>query len=209
MSRALESLIAYTPQDVEQVKTSIDAFGFGCIRQAILPPTLSVLHSEAKERFALAQMAEQAAELSYKANVASLGPRAKNLLSSLEALDLLWSLFGARFALVDESSCLTYYGEGHHLGPHVDKPEASCTVTVIAYLIATSPMPYDPETGLALRIYGQDVASISEPRLTIPTEAGSLVFGRGSRFWHERPKLQKGEYVAALTGCYRQLSFIN
>ena len=39
-------------------------------------------------------------------------------------------------------------------------------------------------------------------RLTIPTHTGGIVVGRGSKFWHERPMLEKGEQVAALTGCY-------
>src|SRR5262245_34392956 len=40
------------------------------------------------------------------------------------------------------------------------------------------------------------------PRAIIPTHAGGIVVGFGSRFWHERPMLDEGERVAALTGCY-------
>ena len=57
-------------------------------------------------------------------------------------------------------------------------------------------------TGLELRIYGEEMTQNCQPHLTIPTRTGGIVIGHGSKFWHERPMLQKGEQVAALTGCY-------
>jgi hypothetical protein len=198
--------VAYTATDVERLKSSIDEFGFGCVPHAILPEALDGLRAEAKERFALALLAEQKAELSYKANVVSLGERAKELVTSSKTYDLLHTLFGEKFELVNDSSCLTYYGEGHHLGPHLDKPATSCLVTMIAYLQAWGPEPRPSETGLVLRVYGQDQASLSAACMSIPTYAGSLVLGRGSKFWHERPMLLQGEYVTAITGCYRPIS---
>jgi hypothetical protein len=43
-------------------------------------------------------------------------------------------------------------------------------------------------------------------RLEIPTITGGLVLGRGSKYWHERPKLQAGEQVIAITGCFGELA---
>ena len=127
---------------------------------------------------------------------------AKGFLGGPEVLQLLQSLFGETFALTESCSCLTFYGEGDHLGPHLDKPANQCCVTVLAYLAAVSPQPHSCDTGLALRIYGPELNATRDPPLTIPTTTGSLVIGRGARIWHERPMLKRGERVTALTGCY-------
>jgi len=39
-------------------------------------------------------------------------------------------------------------------------------------------------------------------RAILPTKAGTLVLGLGSMNWHERPTLQDGEYLTAMTACY-------
>lgn len=206
MDRSLESQIEYTRADIEHLRSGIDTFGFEFLPDAITPSSLGALQDEVRERFDLALVAEQAAGLSYRANVVSLGPKAKELLRGQETIDLLYSVFGERFLLTEDCSCLTYYKEGDHLGPHLDKPESKCSVTVIAYLIASGPSPRPFNTGLVLHVYGQEMEDICNPRLSIPTKAGALVIGRGSKYWHERPKLEKGEYVAALTGCYGRIS---
>ena len=127
-------------------------------------------------------------------------------MTSVETRDLLYQVFGEHAVLSEGVSCLTYYGEGDHLGPHLDMPAEECSVTIIIYLEATSPAPDAPDTGLILRVYGEDMAAGDEARLTIPTHAGSIVVGRGSKVWHERPKLKTGEWVAAVTGCFARVA---
>jgi hypothetical protein len=161
---------------------------------------------EASELLGSALFAERSAELSYRAKIASLGPTAVGFLGHRETIELLTTAFGESFVLSEGCSCTTFYQEGDHLGPHRDRPEEECLVTIIVYLDASSPAPESPSTGLVLQVYGQEMTGSSEPRLRIPTSAGAVVIGRGSRFWHERPRLQTGERVVALTGCYKAFS---
>lgn len=172
----------------------------------IAPSSLCDLQSEARELLRAALFAERSAELSYRAKIASLGPSAVRFLGHGETIELLRAAFGESFVLSEGCSCTTFYQEGDHLGPHRDRPEQECLVTIIVYLDASSPAPESPKTGLVLRVYGQEMTEGSEPRLRIPTSAGAVVIGRGSRFWHERPRLQTGESVVALTGCYKASS---
>jgi hypothetical protein len=115
---------------------------------------------------------------------------------------LLSVIFGGSFVLTENRSCLTFYKEGDHLGRHLDEPAEECVVTIIVYVAATGPSIRSQETGLELRVYEQQMTENCNARLTIPTHTGGIVVGCGSKFWHERPMLQKGEQVAALTGCY-------
>ena len=47
-------------------------------------------------------------------------------------MQLLSAIFGETFVLTERRSCLTFYNEGDHLGPHVDRPAEECVVTIIA-----------------------------------------------------------------------------
>ena len=192
----------YEPGDVEQLRRSVRTFGFGCLPEAIAPTALQKLQSEARERYSVAVFADQSAELSYRANLVSLGPEAEGLLSGREAKELMYSVFGQHVELSAGVSCLTYYGEGDFLGPHLDQPAEQCAVTALVYLSATAADSPASGTGLVLRVYGEEAPAGREPMLTIPTLAGAIVVGRGSKVWHERPVLQPGEQVMAITGCY-------
>lgn len=193
---------APTYNDIEKVRLSVESFGFGLLPALIVPSVLRALRQEAGQRKNGALLAEQSEELKYRASITSLGPKARDLLCSRQMMELLSVIFGGSFVLTEHRSCLTFYKEGDHLGPHVDKPTEECAVTIIMYVDAIGPATGSPQTGLELRIYGQEMTENCQARLTIPTRAGGIVVGHGSKFWHERPTLQKGEQVAALTGCY-------
>jgi hypothetical protein len=195
-------LIDLTHNDVEKLCLSVRSFGFGLLPGAIVPSVLRGLQHEADERVGAAKLAQTSADFKYRANITSLGPQASDFLHSQQLTGLLATIFGERFVLTENRSCLTFYREGDHLGPHLDMPAEECVVTIIVCIAATGPAQRSPQTGLELRVYGQEMTSNRETRLTIPTHTGAIVVGRGSKFWHERPMLRKGEQATALTGCY-------
>jgi hypothetical protein len=194
--------LIYKPRDVERLRDSVRAFGFGCLAGAITPVVLRTLQAEAEERFASSQTAERTVELCYRANIISLGTKALEFFCSADAIHLLSAVFDETFEPVKQVSCLTYYRQGDHLGAHRDEPASDCEVTLIAYLSVCRSLSLSPRTGLQLLVYGEDMPNGGKPRLTIPTEVGAIVVGRGSKTWHERPRLEMGESVSALTGCY-------
>jgi len=193
-------------QSIEKLRSSIDSFGFGLLTDAIAPSLLERLQNEATERSKGATFAEQSSGLAYRASITSLGPCARDFLGNPKMTDFLTSIFGGRFVLTEHRSCLTFYKTGDHLGPHLDKPAEECMVTIIVYLIARGPVRDSDQTGLQLRVYGEELTENPQAILTIPTTTGAIVLGRGSRIWHGRPSLQEGEFVAALTGCYGNAS---
>jgi hypothetical protein len=168
-------------------------FGFGLVSKSLKQSALRVLQKEAPAREGTAELAEQLTGLKYRAKVVSLGPQARALLSSRPILNLLATIFWITFALTEHRSCLTFYTEGDHLGPHLDKAAAECDVTIIIYGTVTGPVHRSSQTGLALRVYGREPRKNYKARVTIPTHTGGIVIGRGSKFWHERPTLQRGE----------------
>lgn len=196
-------VIDLSRDDVEKVRRRVQSFGFELLSGSVDPSVLRGLQEEAVERNGAALFAERSAGLNYRANIASLGPLAKNFLCSRQLTALLATIFGEKFALTEHRSCLTFYKEGDHLGPHLDQPAAECAVTIIVYVAATGRNHRSSQTGMELRVYGQEMTRNDEAQVTIPTHTGAIVIGRGSKFWHERPMLQPGEQVAALTGCYR------
>jgi hypothetical protein len=195
-----------TPNDFQELRKSVAEYGFGCLFGSIAPGALQGLQAEALERYAASCTAEQSNAFNYRANVISLGPTATKFLCESLLIDFLSQVFGEKFVLADQKSCFTFYRAGDHLGAHRDEPEAECSITVIVYLAARGPLPRSSCTGLELRVYGEDMANAATPRLTIPTQTGAVVVGRGSKVWHERPKLNAGESVDALTACYRRVS---
>jgi hypothetical protein len=195
-------MIDVGPDDIEKLRVSVRSFGFGLLSDVIVPSVLRGIQEEAEERCTAAVRAERSADLKYRANIVSLGPQARDFLCSRQLAALLSGTFDGRFVLTEHRSCLTVYKEGDHLGPHLDKPAEECVVTIIVYVAATAPALRSQQTGLELRVYGREMSRDGTARLTIPTRTGGIVVGRGSAFWHERPMLEKGERVAALTGCY-------
>ena len=186
------------------VVRSVADYGFAALDDRIAPVVLQALRAEAEDRLASALAAEQSCSLSYRASITGLGQRALAFLHDWETRALLTRLFGGEYALTEQWSCLTCYRTGDHLGAHLDEPASDCAVTIIIYLTAQSPDPLAADTGLVLKIYGERPETVGRPRLSVPTRVGTIVHGRGSRIWHERPKLLAGETVVASTGCYRQ-----
>lgn len=196
--------LLYTAADLERLREGVRTYGFGCLRDALSPAVLDALQREAEERLGLALFAEQTSDLSYRAKIISLGPTASDLLAGPEARDLLHAVFAEHLVLGEGVSCLTFYGEGDYLGPHIDQPASECAVTILVYLAASgAASPPSPATGLVLNVYTEQKPQGEPARLTIPTRTGTIVVGRGSRVWHERPRLLAGEQVVALTGCFK------
>ncbi|KKL67102.1 hypothetical protein LCGC14_2138340 [marine sediment metagenome] len=191
-----------TPAQKRAIARSVASCQFAAFPGAIGPQWLTALQDEAAALFSGAARAEGTGRLRYRANITGLGDVALGFLTHPDLLTLLSRHFGGDYALTPEISCLTFYDESGHLGAHLDEPAARCAVTIILYLAADSPDPQAPETGLVLNVYGIERASVGDARLRIPTRAGTLVLGRGSRVWHERPPLGRGESVTAITGCY-------
>jgi len=190
---------------LSRLRRSIDDHGFGSLSQGIQPQALVLLQSEAEQSVASAQYAEQQEPFSYKASVASLGSHAKTWLCKA-AEELLPAVFGEHYQLTLDRSCLTFYGTGCHLGAHVDQPATTCEVTIILYLSVTN-IPCSPaQTGLVLNVFSGDPSESGQCVLRIPTQVGTLVLGRGSQVWHERPELLPGESVVAITGCFQRRS---
>lgn len=176
---------------------------FAPFEAAITSNWLSCMQAEAQDALANSVLAEQTEGLSYRAKISGLGPVARSFLLEPAVISLLSEYFGGRYALSEDISCLTFYDADGHLGVHLDEPAEKCSVTIIIYLAATSPDPNAVDTGLVLNVYGESEASIGQPSLRIATRPGTIVLGRGSRVWHERPPLKPGECVTAITGCFR------
>lgn len=198
------SLLPLAPAQAAALAHGIATYGFAAITERMVPARLRAIQKEADGRLADAVFAEQDGALTYRANITGLGPEALAFLCHPATMALLTDFFDDTFVLSGNVSCLTIYREGDHLGPHLDKPAEQCDVTIIVCLSARSPAPDAADTGLVLNVYGTDPVSIAAPRLRIPSREGTVVLGRGSRIWHERPMLRAGETVVAITGCYRR-----
>lgn len=187
---------------LRHLRADVAAFGFAVVPEALDGATLQELQTEARALAASALFAEQReTSLNYRAHIHPLGPVAEQLLDSAWTHGMLTSLFpGRSWALTRERSSFAFYAEGDHLDPHLDDPAGRCAVTVIAYVESRPGPASATETGRVLEIYGPERGS--RPIKVIPTHAGSVVFGRGSKIWHGRPRLSASEYVVALTGCY-------
>ena len=183
------------------LRAKVREFGFGCLEDALEDALFAALRAEAAELRRAALGAKDDGAVPYQSRIGDLGEAAKAFLAGGAIADLLRAVFGEAFVLSEDASCYTYYETGDFLSAHKDRA-AECAVTVILYLDAASPNPQSPDTGLALRVYAVNLEERPTPRIVIPTRIGTLVVGRGSQTWHERPRLQEGEYVAALTACY-------
>jgi hypothetical protein len=194
----------YTQSDVETLRRGVCEFGFGFLPDLVPPDTFAKLEREAKDTSDTAVSAKRTGAVNYQASIVSLGPESQSFLFGLEMTGLLSTVFGEMVAPSEDRCCLTLYREGDHLGPHRDEPANECWVTAILYIDVGRAAADAGSTGLVLRVYGEEVNEEPQARLTIPTAPGILVLGRGAKFWHERPALAHGEYVAALTACYRR-----
>ncbi|MGB1261357.1 MAG: hypothetical protein ACPG52_00485 [Cognaticolwellia sp.] len=190
----------------EEITALVEYCSFASYKAAIQTNWLAALQEEARTLFSNAVYAEQQEQLAYSAHVTGLGPVADRFLRHKSVSNLLTTYFGATFELSEEISCLTFYSTSDHLGPHLDKPAERCSVTIIIYIFAESPDPAATDTGLLLNVYGGNHSSISSQKLQIPSIPGTIVLGRGSEVWHERPRLKQGERVTAITGCFHALS---
>lgn len=193
-----------TRQQAETAKRVFDTTGFTCVENAATVAGAGRLAAEALANLdGLRRATRDDDRLRYSAGIADMGPQAKAFLTAPGLIDSLRWFTGQAVRLTSDMSCLTVYEAGDRLGVHLDQPADRCAVTVIYYLACASPAPEAPESGLQLWAYGRDRDSIRRaPRQVIRTRPGRLVFGLGSQVWHERPQLQPGERVVALTTCF-------
>lgn len=176
--------------------------GFACVHGLISPAVVSELRSEALRRKKTAQAVSSTAGHGYRAHLSGLGDAGRAFLAGSTMTELVGALFQAPLAPDKVASCYTYYQPGDFLGAHVDHAE-QCPVTAILYLDVVRPEKEADRTGLALHVF-DNAPSVEHRKLraVLPTQAGALVLGLGSVNWHERPMLQDGEYLVALTACY-------
>jgi hypothetical protein len=194
----------YTRSDVRTLRRGVQEFGFGFLPGIVPSGIFATLAREADEAANTAVAAKRVGAVNYQASIASLGAESKAFLFGLEMASLLSAVFDESVSPSEDRSCLTIYRAGDHLGLHRDEPANECWVTAILYLDVRGAAADAPATGLVLHVYGEEIAEVSQPQLSVPTLPGTLILGRGARFWHERPALAQGEYVAALTACYRR-----
>jgi hypothetical protein len=184
-------------------QAQVAEYGFAYVENTLSDDVMARLQAEATMRAAAAKPAEGSGDNPYRSSIAEIGSVACSFLNSPSVASLLRSTLGGTFMLSQKASCYTYYGSGSFLGRHLDRQEA-CAATLIVYLEAVTSDPPPRDTGLVLWVFGEDVSHEAEPHLTVPTRRGTLVVGRGARFWHERPLLQPGERVVALTACFTE-----
>ena len=190
-------------KDIDELKSSISRHGFGSLAGALAPAALRTLQEESATLLLDAKRAEQSEGLAYRASLTRMGPNGQAFFRGKAFGALLRDLFEESFELSETVSCITRYGEADHLGAHLDQPAELCAVTIILYLdVCGQGWPLS-DTGLVLRVYGESMPADGEASLLIPTRTGAMAIGRGSRVWHERPRLREGEAVTALTVCFK------
>jgi hypothetical protein len=194
--------IRVTTETMSSFRAYASEFGFAHLEDALSNDVMAGLRAEALAQSTVALPAVGTDANAYRSKIAEIGDFARSFLTSSAVEHLLQATFEQPFVLSEHASCYTYYGPGNFLSRHRDRSDA-CAVTLIVYLDAVSPDPQSAQTGLALRVFGDEGESRIDPSAVIPTRIGTLVAGRGSKFWHERPQLQPGEQVVALTTCFR------
>lgn len=182
--------------------SDLHSIGFTCIHGRVPSKKLEELRSEALRARCEAKAVQSTSCHGYRAHLSGLGDAGRDFLSGNSMAKLMEALFCVPLVLERDASCYTYYGPGDFLGAHVDHAE-QCVVTAILYLDVVRPDPPSERTGLELCILGAEPAgSQRAPRAVFPTEIGALIVGLGSAHWHERPVLQDGEHLTAITSCY-------
>ncbi len=191
-----------TAETMSSLRTKALEFGFVPLENALGDDLMVELRAEALEQRANARPAEGTDANPYRSYIADVGNCAREFLTNQSVGELLQSAFDEPLELSAHANCYTYYEAGSFLSRHRDRP-VECVATLIVYLDAASPDPLSPKTGLSLRVFNDDESGGPNPRAVIATTVGTVVIGRGSSFWHERPELQRGERVVALTACFR------
>ena len=185
----------------EQLVSELDSVGFGVLRGVVNAKTLASLSLEAAEQRNSAKLVSGAIPCAHSARLSKLGSRGFDFLTSHLVEGFLKALFREPLVLSEDASCYTYYGPDDCLGPHLDNP-VQCRITIIIYIDVKSLCLRGPETGLQLRILEMSDGNPGPVRAVLPTVQGEIVVGLGSEHWHERPPLQVGEHVTALTACF-------
>lgn len=181
--------------------SSLDSVGFGALTGVVDAKTLASLSLEASQRRADARLVFGDEPCVHSAHLAKLGDKGLDFLSCSLVQTLLGSLFREPLGMAADACCYTYYAPGDCLGPHLDHSD-QCRVTVILYLDLKGARQRTPDTGLQLRILETIDGGSGPVRAVLPTELGTIVVGLGSEHWHERPRLQAGEHLTALTACF-------
>ena len=188
---------------VRDLRDRAARFGFASMDDALDDGLFETLRMEAVNQRRFAAIARESKDVAYRASIAGLGHAARSFLESRATMSLLSLVLGSRFELTREASCYTYYDCGDFLGVHRDR-ESECAATLILYLDVRTPEVRSPVTGLQLRVYLPGADDELRVQCVIPTRTRTLVIGRGARTWHERPTLENGESLAALTACFRE-----
>ncbi|MFC6670944.1 hypothetical protein [Marinobacterium aestuariivivens] len=193
--------LAQSEEDQARLRAELGETGFAPFCGTITGAPLDFLYQESVRQFTTAHLAIGNELLQYRSRLASLGPIGEGFLLSEPLGSLLYSAFGQRYRLSPQSSCYTYYREGDFLAAHRDDADG-CSVTVLVYLVAESPHPELPESGLYLDIFQDDNDRPGNRLCRIQTMAGGVVIGRGSQVWHARNPLLRQERVDLLAACF-------
>jgi hypothetical protein len=182
--------------------SDLNKIGFTCFPELIDATLLSELRSEALRCKHDAKRASSTSGHGYRAQLSGLGEAGRAFLTGSTMAGLIGAMFHIPLEPDKIASCYTYYQPGDFLGAHVDHPE-QCSVTAILYLDVVRSDRDSDRTGLELHILSASPSDDgSQPRAIMTSEPGSLIVGLGSLHWHERPMLQDGEYLTAMTACY-------
>ena len=187
---------------LQDALADLDRIGFTCFPRLVGSELLSDLRAEALLSKNSAKAVASTSGPRYQARMSRLGDAGRAFLNGDTMTRLVGALFEMPLAANDIASCYTHYQPGDFLQAHVDHAE-QCVVTAILYLdVVHSDRDVD-RTGLELHILDAVPSGTRRVRhATIPTTTGALVIGLGSVHWHERPVLQEGEYLTAMTACY-------
>lgn len=202
MLRSDSGALGNVDPDFRNILHGLRETGFARIKSYLPEGLFSELRLEANSLKLTAKPVSSDSEIKYQARLEGLGEKGKAFLAGQWMTDLTNALFKPKLIPDNTASCYTYYKEGDFLAPHQDHPE-QCIVTTILYLDVTGNPSPTGKTGLELHLYkNETLLSSRQPSAIIPTIEGELLVGLGSQTWHERPILQAGESVTAITACY-------
>jgi len=201
----MTSILNYENRNIKQLRQDINNNGFALLEApALKSDWFDNLNKEIGQQMSESWDKPKQGMDAERVQRANLGPVAQQLLTDNETLDFMFEVFGEEFEPSFAATCYTYYDDkDYYLGKHLDR-ESSCTVTLIVYLVCSWPENTLPSSGLSLEVFGQNASEGAAPTV-IPTRSNSIVLGRGSRFPHQRPKLQQGERLYALTACFKPI----
>lgn len=188
-------------EDQEILRTKLLSAGFAKIQAAISETHLAALCEESARQFERAQAVTGGEVLAYSSRLSRLGPVGISFLSGEPMRSLLFSAFGQAYLLNPHSSCYTYYREGDYIAVHRDDA-SGCEITALVYLVAESPAPGRPDSGLYFDIYQDNDGRPGNLFCSIKTMRGILMLGHGSKVWHGRKSLLAGERVDMVAACF-------